>query len=108
MTTLLLEASFDGDLYEAAEHVRGAVLGLGSVLEERAFSGLLVSFRIELAPGAARPWRDAMERANVRLDAPSRDALAAAPDDEACDVFLGVRLPHGDPDKRNVVPSVPG
>lgn len=110
---LTLSAIARGARAEAISRIEAAISSCGWLLEARAFSGLYMSFQLELERPRLGEFEQRMREAGAPLDAPSEAALAAeanvtAGGEGAVAAALGVTFPDGNPDQRQVIPSVPG
>jgi hypothetical protein len=110
---LTLSAIARGERAAAISRIESAISSCGWLVEARAFSGLYMSFQLELERPRLGEFAQRMRDAGAPLDAPSEAALAAeatvSPEREgAVPAALGVTFPDGNPDQRQVIPSVPG
>ncbi|WNG46015.1 hypothetical protein F0U60_19275 [Archangium minus] len=110
---LMLSAIVRGDRNEAISRIEAAISACGWLVEARAFSGLYMSFQLELERPRMSDFARRMREAGAALDDPSEAALAAAATDTstregAVAAALGVTFPDGNPDQRQVIPRVPG
>ena len=110
---LTLSAIARGERAAAISRIEAAISSCGWLLEARAFSGLYMSFQVELERPRLGAFAQRMREAGAPLDAASEAALAAevtatAEREGAVAAALGVTFPDGNPDQRQVIPSVPG
>ncbi|HYO64973.1 MAG TPA: hypothetical protein VEU33_02720 [Archangium sp.] len=109
---LTLSAIARGERAAAISRIESAISSCGWLVEARAFSGLYMSFQLELERPRLGEFAQRMRDAGAPLDAPSEAALAAeasvTPGEGAVPAALGVTFPDGNPDQRQVIPSVPG
>lgn len=98
----------------AIRNLIDAVTEIGNVLETRTFSGLLLVLELEFPRGMLDAFAERLHAIKVPLEEPSVAALQALETrtdgvlDEDVDVVLDVTFVDGDPNLRDVVPSVPG
>ncbi|WP_257459575.1 hypothetical protein [Archangium lipolyticum] len=110
---LTLSAIARGERAAAISRIEAAISSCGWLLEARAFSGLYMSFQLELERPRLGDFAQRMREAGAPLDAPSVAALEAAASDTSerggsVAAVLGITFPDGIPDQRQVIPSVPG
>ncbi|AKJ03796.1 hypothetical protein ATI61_11645 [Archangium gephyra] len=109
---LTLSAIARGERAAAISRIESAISSCGWLVEARAFSGLYMSFQVELERPRLGGFAQRMRDAGAPLDAPSEAALAAeasvTPAEGAVPAALGVTFPDGNPDQRQVIPPVPG
>ncbi|WP_375769202.1 hypothetical protein NR798_47295 [Archangium gephyra] len=108
---LTLSAIARGARAAAISRIEAAISRCGWLVEARAFSGLYMSFQVELERPRLGEFAGRMREAGAPLDAASEAALAAEATEAregAVAAALGVTFPDGNPDQRQVIPSVPG
>ncbi|OJH37008.1 hypothetical protein [Cystobacter ferrugineus] len=109
--SLTLSAIARGERTAAISRIETAISRCGWLVEARAFSGLYMSFQLELERPRLGDFVQHMREAGAPLDAPSEAALAAAAlsgGEGSVAAALGVTFPDGNPNQRQVVPCVPG
>jgi len=94
----------------AVRHLLDALCELGFVLDTRSFSGLLLVLELELPTRSLAELPERLRAIRVPLEAASEarvHALEASPE-ETAELVLDVNFVDGDPDRKQVVPMVPG
>lgn len=96
----------------AIRNLIDAIGEIGNVLDARTFTGLLLVLKLEFPREKLEAFAERLHAINVPLEEPSVEALhdleARGEAAEDVDLVLDVTFVDGDPNLRDVVPSVPG